>query len=225
MFKDRIKSYKFYRNIYDSNLYIYIPAIFVSTLVNIVSKIMDGGYIPEFFSFIFITMVFIASILPYISYKNYNIGMGRFIRSIPNAFENLKCNIFLNRIVLTIYYLVFYLINLVVLKLITGNNYFSLYIIFYTIVIFYLNSTLYIFLDSFDIQILKTLFAIKFILLIFTISVGYLSIYVEESPIFIKMAFENIVKAPLTIIMTIICGSIFSFIFSKIAFRNIKRGC
>lgn len=216
MIKEIINTYKFYNAEIKWKNLLLIYGIFTSISASIVVKLtVNSSNAINIINLLSVYVFFYIS-TSHSSSWDKNRGYGKFIRTIPDAYRKFTIIIIiLSLLEAIIYFIIFYILSSLILRIFKIYNYISMYKIFYMITIGILTSGLG--------QILNYCFKnkkLEFVgMLILFCTISELSVEIISN-----LKIINILSMPAAYITAIVFIAIYLCIVYKVIFKRIKMG-
>lgn len=215
MIKEIINTYKFYNAEIKWKNLLLIYGVFIGISASIVVKLIaNSSNAINIINILAVYVFFYISTSHSLSWDK-NKGYGKFIRTIPNAYKKFTIIRILSLLEAIIYFVIFYILSSLILRIFKIYNYISVYKIFYMITMGILTSGLG--------QILNYCFKnkkIEFVgMLILFSTISELSVEIISN-----LKIINILSIPAAYITTIVFIVIYLCIVYKVIFKRIKMG-
>lgn len=215
MIREIINIYKFYNAEIKWKNLLLIYGIFISISASIAVKLtVNSSNAINIINLLSVYVFFYIS-TSHSSSWDKNRGYGKFIRTIPDAYRKFTIIIILSLLEAIIYFIIFYILSSLILRVFKINNYISVYKIFYMI-------TMGILITGLG-QILNYCFKYKRLgflgLVISFCTISELSVEIISD-----LKIINILSMPSAYITTIVFIAIYLCIVYKVIFKRIKMG-
>jgi|GEM_PF-3138055 len=215
MIRESINIYKFYNAEMKWKNLLLIYGVFIVISASIVVKLTVNSSNAINVMNLFCVYVFFYISTAYGRSWDKNKGYGKFIRTVPNAYRKFTIIRILSLLEAIIYFIIFYILSSLILRIFKIYNYISVYKIFYMITVGSLTSGLG--------QILNYCFKnkkIEFVgILILFSTISELSVEIISN-----LKIINVLSMPAAYITTIVFIVIYLCIVYKVIFKRIKMG-